>query len=353
MKWKLRLLTAGGLLFLAMVGPGFGMRSALATPYGYGTLFYQTYSVTGGNSTASAGYCSAGSIGACNGAGSIFNGKTSANNHSQSKSLSGKNYQNIYGSGASGNTGNIDMGAIHLQSNSTAAGSGGATAGSWAEWGDSLSIGGPVGIPLHFGVSLGLTGSVSATAGPLTVNSGDQSVANVTSTLAITPEVYGQSPNIENLQFVCVASVPGKNDATCPGASPTPTSFSSVLTAYSGETLTVYDYLSLDVMSQGMVQAIPGCLPSSTNPCVVTGSSSADASFLDTALFTLTPLTPGAFYTSASGTVYSGQSGGSGGISATPEPPSALLFLSGCLGVLAFGPRRLCPFRTPGRQETP
>ena len=350
MKRMLRLIPSGGLLFLAMVGPGFGSRPALATPYEYGTLLYQNYSVTGGNSTASAGYCSAGSIGACNGAGGSFNGKTSAN-HSQTESLSGVNYQNIYGSGTSGNTGNIYMGAIHLSSSSTATGSGGATAGSWAEWVDSVSIGGPVGIPLYFDVSLGLTGSVSATAGPLTVTGGDQSVANVTSTFSITPNVYGQSPAIENQQFVCVGSVPGKNDATCPGDTPTPTTFSSVLTAYSGETLKVHDYLSLEVTSQGMVQAINGCLPSSTNPCVAIGQSSADALFLDTALFTLTPLTTGAFYTSASGTIYSGQSGGSGGISATPEPPSALLFLSGCLGVLAFGPRRLIPSGGPDRRE--
>lgn len=350
MKRMLRLFPAGALLFLAIGGPGFGGRPALATPYQYGTLLYQNYSVTGGNTTATANYCSAGSIGACNGAGGSFNGKTSAN-HSQTESLSGDNYQNIYGSGTSGNTGNITMGAIHLSSTSSASGSGGATAGSWAEWVDSVTIGGPVGIPLSFGVSLGLTGSVSATAGPLTVTGGEQSYANVTSTLSITPDVYGQSPAIENQQFVCVASVPGKNDATCPGASPTPTTFSSVLTAYSGETLKVNDYLSLDVSSQGMVQAINGCLPSSTNLCVAIGQSSAEALFLDTALVTLTPLTPGAFYTSASGTIYSGQSGGSGGVSATPEPPSALLFLSGGLGVLALRPRRLFPSGAPDRRK--
>ena len=350
MKRRLRLFPAGGLLFLALVGPGFGSRPALATSYEYGTLLYQSYSVTGGNTQASANYCSAGSIGACNEVGGSFNGKTSAN-HSQTQSLSGDNYQNIYGSGTSGNTGNITMGAIHLSSTSSASGSGGATADSWAEWVDSVTIGGPAGIPLDFGVSLGLTGSVSATAGPLTVTGGDQSYANVTSTLSITPDVYGQSPAIENQQFVCVASVPGKNGATCPGDSPTPTTFSSVLTAYSGETLKVQDSLSLDVYSYGMVQAITGCLPSSTNPCVALGQSSAEALFLDTALVTLTPLTPGAFYTSASGTIYSGQSGGSGGISATPEPPSALLFLSGCLGFLAFGPGRLFSFGAPVRRE--
>ena len=350
MKRRLRLLPAGVLLILAMVGPGLGSRPALATPYQYGTLLYQNTSVTGGNTTATAGYCSAGSIGACYGTGGSFNGKTSAN-HSQTESLSGDNYQNIFGSGTSGNTGNITMGAIHLSSSSKATGSGGAVADSWAEWVDSVSIGGPAGIPLYFGISLGLTGSVSATAGPLTVAGGDQSYANVTSTLSITPDVYGQSPAIENQQFVCVASVPGKNNATCPGDSPTPTTFSSVLTAYSGETLKVQDSLSLDVYSFGMVQAITGCLPSSTNPCVALGQSSADALFLDTALVTLTPLTPGAFYTSASGTIYSGQSGGAGGISATPEPPSALLFLSGCLGVLALGPRRLFPSGGPDLQE--
>ncbi len=63
-------------------------------------------------------------------------------------------------------------------------------------------------------------------------------------------------------------------------------------------------------------------------------TASATSYFLNSSQFSFTPLTPGAFSTSARGTVYSGSPSP---ISATPEPPSALLVLSGLLGLLAPG----------------
>ena len=266
-----------------------------------------------------------------------FNGTTTII-HSQANSISGKGaypYKNFpyTGSGSSSNFSNVDMGAIHLVTDASAAGGGTAATFDQGYWSDTLTIGNNFasGTTLQFLVGLNLTGSVSASSGLLKQHNDSESYGS--SAWATAVSKFSISDNywsaITSNQEICIDSKFGKTGSCGGGDAMAPSSESYVFSTFPGATVTVTDNLSLsangygDFLQYGCGNAI----------CTKYASGSASSYFLNTSLFTLTPLTPGAFYTSASGTVYSGSSGP---LSATPEPPSAFLVLSGLLGLLAL-----------------
>ena len=326
---------AGGVLLLGFLWTGGEPREARATTYDYGVGLAQNASVGGGVTEKSFSYTTP------NGA-SPDSGRLSVSN-SESDTISGKNVYYlapVTGKGTIKNNAQVDMGAIHLVSSGAGTGQGGGNATSEGIWSDVLTIGGNFapGTVLKFLVNLDLTGSVSATSEKL-LSGGSIGVASAQSYLSIQSGLAQTT----NQQMTCEQSYYGKTKNCKTSFS----DFSYVLKTYSGDHVNITDSLLTRANSTGQFYQY-SC---GTAICTQYASSSADSYFLNTSLFTLTPITPGAFYTSASGTIYSGQSGGPG-ISATPELPSAVLFLSGSLGVLVIFRRRLYPFRVAGRQES-
>ncbi|MCL5285382.1 MAG: hypothetical protein M1313_06495 [Nitrospirae bacterium] len=217
-------------------------------------------------------------------------------------------------------------------------------------WSDVLKIGNNFaqGTSLQFLVNLDLTGSVNATSAKLPTDGifppggGSVSGAEATSSLSIFDN-FGNGTS--NTQTVCTQSGAGKN-VSCTGLLASPVDFSYVLNTYPGATVTVSDELSTTAGAEGKTW---GDYPCGKSTCISYASSSAESYFLNTSLFTLTPITPGAFYTSSSGVSYLGTSGGTGGVSDTPEPPCGLLFLTGLLGLAVWSRKTVMSQHVPQR----
>lgn len=235
-------------------------------------------------------------------------------------------------SGSATENGLVNMGAIHLESTGSGAGEGGSGGGeTWGVWSDILTIGKNFSpdTPLKFQVTLDLTGSLYSQSQPLehfpgTIGSG--SYASAQSYLAVS-DISGLG-SLTNNQSICQNSQNGK---TSPCKQIAFGNFSGVLVTHPGDHIMINDVLSLSADASGA----GGIYSCGQYDCFESVSATATSYFLDTSLFTFTPITPGAFYTSASGTVYSGTQGG---IAATPEPSALALFGTGVLlmGVMAY-----------------
>ena len=338
---KRELLIARGLVATGLWILGAG--TAEATTYDYGVGLYQQEFVSGASyksvkNFSFGNYYSQtpcftiyGPEGGCG----DLNGSTSVSN-SKTLSTSGSIGQNpiLTGTGEASDKSTTSMGAIHLEMSLSGNGpstlynpnSSGINEASWV---DTLTIGNnfPPTTPLKFLATLSVSGSVQATSQELPTGGGSGSEVIATSLFQI---YNGGFSSPTNIQKICQTSYAGKSTECGPGTQNSPYEYSTVLTTYPGEMLIVYGGLELGGSVTGEVVTYP------CSTCVHYAGGTAEAYFLDTSLFTFIPITPGAFYTSASGTLYSGPSGP---ISATPEPPSGLLFLSGFLGLLALGRR--------------
>ncbi len=251
-----------------------------------------------------------------------------------SKSASGSTGKNpaITGSGSATENGLVNMGAIHLESTASAVGAGSGNGSAWGVWSDILTIGNHSAsyAPLQFQVTLDLTGFLDAQSQPLQHSSyGSVSDAGAQSYLTVNDIGFGTG-FLTNTQSICLRSQNGKTSSPCKHTAFA--NFSGTLITYPGDHITISDVLYLFAGVDGSSD-IYGC--GVNQSCFESASGAATSYFLDTSLFTFTPITPGAFYTSASGTVYSGSQGG---ISATPEPSTWALFGTGILlmGMMAY-----------------
>jgi hypothetical protein len=223
------------------------------------------------------------------------------------------------------------LGAIHLTSSASVTDYATATAVSYGFWSDMLTIGNNFapGTHLKFLLNLELTGSVSATSARLPTEGifpsggGSNAGAEAMSSLSVFDN-YGNGAS--NVQTICTQSSSGKN-TTCGGDLASPYDFSYVLSTYPGAKVTVSDELYTSSTADGQTW---GDYPCGKSTCISYASASADSYFLNTSHFTLSPITTGAFYTSASGVSYLGSQNA---ISMAPEASTWILFLTGFLGV--------------------
>jgi hypothetical protein len=333
-------IVAGGLFFLWLWGMGVETRSARATSYDYGVGLSQTSSVSDAVTGKSFTYTTPHSASPTTGITSL--------SHSQSDTLTGPANFNYYppvkGTGTFNDYAQVDMGAIHLVSSAGGTGQGGANTGSYGIWSDILTIGNNFasGTPLKFLVNLDLTGSVDATSSKLPGGGGSIGFAEAQSFLSVQDNITFK--DTVNQQQTCMDSYFGKQKDCKTSLS----DFSYVLKTYPGAKVTVLDSLLTQAYASGDFRQYPYC---GTVGCTVYASSAADSSFLDTALFTFTPLTSGAFYTTASGASYLGAQSA---VPDTPEPPTGFLILTGILGIAAWKRKKALLqilLRTDGRQR--
>lgn len=325
-----------GLLLGLTVFLGVGVGVARATYVDYGVALYQQYGAAiGGASKVNGEYC----FPVC---GLTTNGALSVS-QSENKTVSG-NYSlqglTLSGTSTFENAAQVTMGAIHVDSSAYGNGWAGATLENQGFWADVLTVGDNLsqyqGEPIQFLVNLDLTGSVTASSEfdqkYQGLNYGSYGLAQAQSIFSLY-DSYGAY--ISNIQNICSGSLAGKNMSTSEcggnGFTSSPSDYSTVLTTYPGATVWVNDFLSTEADARGFWDTY-AC---GNTQCVKTGSAASSSNFQDTAQFTFLPLTPGAFYSSASGTPYTPVP-----LASTPEPSTWALFGTGVLG-LVFGRRRI------------
>lgn len=327
MGWKKYFATS--MIFLGVLWTWSPSRSAEASIYDYGVGLGEGYVLNTPSGGSRGSYCfpTANCFNAypTNGAISV--------SHSQSKSITGSDGQGppTVGSSSANNTGKVDLGAIHLTSSASATDYASVMAVSYGFWSDVLTIGNNFapGTHLKFLLNLDLTGSVSATSAKLATEGifpsggGSNSGAEAVSSLSVFDN-YGNG--VSNSQMACIQSKAGKN-TTCSGALASLSDFAYVLSTYPGAKVVVSDELYTSSTADGQTW---GDYPCGKSTCISYASASADSYFLNTSSFTLSPITTGAFYTSASGVSYLGAQNA---ISMAPEASTWILFLTGFLGV--------------------
>jgi hypothetical protein len=333
--------------FLGLICSFFAIENAYATPYEYGVALnqYTGYGVPNHEAQWNQPCSSSTLISGCtvvppNGNLSTMNSQ----NNGGSGTFSGGGTPGLSGSASETNTAKVDLGAIHLSSSSTATGDAGGQAFNQAAWVDVLTVGNNFasGTALQFAVNLDLSGYVDSSVQK--GNNGSQSSASalVKSQFIVLPspsdptsinmilsgawdggDIFGMG-GYQNYQQICL----DQNNTLCgKGYQTFPKNFSFVLTTYPGATYIVEDVLTSTVSSNGnYIENIGGGGISYTYL-----TSNADSYFMDTSLFTMTPITVGAFYTSASGTSYM-----STPLASTPEPASFWLMATGFLGLVGW-----------------
>ena len=344
-----------GLLLGLSVFLGTGVGIAGATYIDYGVALYQQYGADDPANQFNGSYC----FPVC---GLVPNGSFSVS-QSENKAVSGTapgSVPSLSGSTQFQNDALVTMGAIHVASSVTSAGDSGGTVLNQGFWSDVLTVGDNLpqfqGMPIQFLVTLDLSGSVSASSefdkkyG--NISAGSTSLAQAQSIFSLY-DSYGA--NLSNTQNICSGSLAGKNVSSswCPKGSSSPYDYSTVLTTYPGATVWVNDFLSTEADARGFWDTY-AC---GNTQCVKTGSAASSSNFQDTAQFTFLPLTPGAFYSSASGTAYAQVP-----LASTPEPSTWALFGTGIalmawvrVGIKKKSDASIpqCPFPLSGSFETP
>ena len=297
-----------------------------ATPI-YGVGLYESATAASGKSFNSGGSC---------GLPCPYNGNSSVSNalsNSASTPPGPSSYPYPATSTSTSVSATANLGNLHV--NDFSSGSQSSDSSANAVWADVLTIGNNFSpsTPLKFEVSLDLTGMISGSSDIFTgVKS--SSVEEAVSTLILN---FNSAPvntiypnNVINFQDICSSSQGGVIKACNSETEMTTKAFSTVLTLYPGESLSVYDSLK----SNSSVVAGYTSYQCGSSTCFKVLAASSTVDFSNTSLFTFIPLTPGAFYTSASGTIYSGAPGG--GLSSTPEPSSLVLMVTGLAGILGW-----------------
>jgi hypothetical protein len=302
-----------GMTLLCVSWTGGLGNTAHATTYDYGVGVLEEISNSGGKSSQ---FCFPST--SCD---TTNNGALSVT-HSLSGSGSGK----VAGtpltySDSAGVSGTANLGDLHLYDKATGATAGGGYGTIEESWADVLTVGNNFasGTPLEFQVTLDLSGSVSATSEGFYPGGGSSSLSFVQSNFNMS-DTYGNST--ANTQNICAKNSAGKGQSCGQGWQSAPTAFSYTFTTRPGATIWVSGDLAAQSSADGSYYAY-GC---GNSVCYDTASAGATADFSDTSHFSLTPLTEGAFYTSASGVSYTP-------VADTPEPSTVALFGTGLLGL--------------------
>lgn len=217
--------------------------------------------------------------------------------------------------------GTVDLGNLHLFESATGTGgSGYAATDAYEGWTDSLTIG-PGSGPMQFLVVMDLEGTVSAAGDPTTGGDSQNQAGFQASGSGSTAVMLYEDP--------CQKNSNGVTQGCGAGWMAAPTVETGILTANPGETVSLSGYVSSVVSAAGGVVSYR-C---GVNNCLAVYSSGALADFSNTAIFGVIPITPGATYTSASGTDYD-----------IPEPATLPLAVVGLAALISV-------FRKNGRSR--